>query len=208
MWNLLTGHNPTSFRSSTVDLKGLSQGSHFFHSGKNWLVRLVKLSTALTNDAIAAGEVLCWKDPENYIVTNDVSDSFNATTPYAAGIALGAASESGATTSTDSWVFILTRGIYTAVKTDGGDDIVECDLLMASASVDGGADRLLINTTSIADPADTPASADALRDDLVTNTLANIRSVLNRMMLSCIGFALDDDVDASNTVSVFVDIKL
>lgn len=208
MWNMLTGHNPLTFRSSTADLKGLVAGAHYFHSGKNWLVRLVKLSTALTGDAVANGQVLVWEDPENYIVTNTVASGFNTTTPYAAGIALGSLSESGASTSTDSWIFALTRGYHSAVVTDGGNDIAEGELLMASASANGGCDRLLINTTSIANPTDTPASADALRDDLVATTLANIRTVLNQMMLSCIGFAIDDDIDAADTVAAFIDIKL
>jgi hypothetical protein len=46
---------------------------------------------------------------------------------------------------------------------------------MADARTDSG--ESAITLSSIADPADTPADADALRDDLVANTIADIRTV-------------------------------
>ena len=53
----------------------------------------------------------------------------------------------------------------------------------SAARVDSGEDTVTLTgvTTAITDPADTPATADALRDDLVTNALSEIGTALGNL---------------------------
>lgn len=207
-------YEPDRFYTSTHNLTkyNLVKGRIYEdRNGDKW--RLMKLGTALSTST-ANGQSLVSKDPESWIVTNDVSDSFDTTYPRPSGIVTGVFSSSGTATDADSglvnndkWVLLLIRGVHTAVKTDGGNDIVEGDILMPSASVDGGVDRLLFGTTQIANPADSPATADALRDDLVTNALAQIRASFEFQVKCAFAFALEADVDATDVVKAFINLR-
>lgn len=45
--------------------------------------------------------------------------------------------------------------------------------------IDLNAQKLRVFTATITDPADAPASADALREDLVSNTIPSIETILS-----------------------------
>lgn len=202
--NDFAAYNPATFYGTTNNYikKGTPRNRVFTDSnGFRW--RVAKLSTALAGGVTAAGQILVVEDPENFIVTNDVSAGFSATVPIAAGLCTGVFSQSGATDDTDKWVLLLVEGIYNTAKTDGGDDIVEGDLLVPSTTVDGTFDRLAFSG-AITDPGDTPASADALRDDLVANTIPSIETLFSRLAYSVCAWALDDDVNADDTVKIFI----
>lgn len=103
----------------------------------------VKVGQALTNDALAANEVLSLKSATEFEVTNDVSTSLEATYPIFAGRANSAAPESTASNTTYAWVQIAGFG---TLKTDGGDDIAIGELVTVDETVDGACDRVADNT--------------------------------------------------------------
>lgn len=208
-------YDPARFATSTHNIArfGLTKGRTYEDkNGDRW--RLLKLGTALANDTTAAGQILTHLDPENFSATNDVSTGFDASFPRPAGIVHGVFGNSGTATdaasglvNNDLWVLLFVFGVYEAAKTDGGNDIAEGDLLMPSTSADGGLDRLLVTTTTIPDPADSPVSQDALRDDLVANVLTGIRNMFKYQSLCVVGTALDDDIDATDVVKTLVRIR-
>lgn len=161
-------------------LKGLKAHDVFWdQEGRKF--KLLQLSSTLANDTTAAGEVLVYETTQ--IVTNDVSTGLNTTNPIAAGVVLAAIAESTSAVATNSgakYILVMVEGRFSTVKTDGGDDIVAGDILVADETVDGAVDRLLAAATE---------------------------TDLNIFGKSYVGWALAADVDADNTVDTYVHVR-
>lgn len=199
-------YDPTEWYAPTAQIinKGTRRG-RVFTDAKGYKWQLLKLHTALAGASTVAGRCMYYMDPENYSVTDDQSIAFTigGVNIFAGLCVADGITVSGATTSTDKWMLLLIDGPYDTVLTDGGDDIVEGGQLVLHATTDGAVD-LLTMAGAITDPADTPANVDALRDDLVANTIPSIETLFLKLQYTQVGFAIDDDVDADNTVKAWI----
>ena len=71
----------------------------------------------------------------------------------------------------------LTNMTHDHTDAAGGGDYAWADMALAATQTDAAASEV----HAITDPADTPATADALRDDLVLNTIPSIEAALNAL---------------------------
>lgn len=77
----------------------------------------------------------------------------------------------------DNGIGVDSNGLYVSRKTGYGIDVDSDGLKLKQQAHEADASA----SHSITDPADSPADADALRDDLVTNTIPAIESALNAL---------------------------
>ena len=113
----------------------------------------------------------------------------------------------------DSGLSVDADGLQTVIKADSGLSVDADGLQMAIKANSGlavDADGLQLKQQAhiedaatahtITDPADTPADADALRDDLVTNTIPAIENALDAL-----GTKINSLLDALETAEVLAD---
>lgn len=97
--------------------------------------KYVQLDSSAAN-AAAAGTVLTYKNGYGYVVTDDISASKQN---FVAGVAIG-------TIAKGSYGWIKIWGYYSAVKTNGDDDISKGDALIVDSSTDGTCDSVAAGT--------------------------------------------------------------
>lgn len=133
------GNSPIYFESATFDAfnsstlpPGTKVGQTFQKNGN--VYQVVKMdSSAVT---CAAGHAVAWIDWDDFVVTNDISDTIvNAP----AGVALTAV-------TAGNYCVILVNGTYASVKTDAGDDISANDTLIMDPTTDGSVDSVAAGT--------------------------------------------------------------
>lgn len=98
----------------------------------------VKFLDAVT---YAAGQVLTWASATAFHVTNDRSGG-SSISNRPAGICLAVATQ-------NSFGWILRRGRYSAVVTNGDDDIAVGDALIVATGTDGACDSAAAATTTV-----------------------------------------------------------
>lgn len=140
-------------------------------NGKKY--RFCKFDNGTGNVAAVANKLCYWlpSSTNDFIVTSDESDSKSP-----AGVFNSAPADLG-------FCWVETWGRVTALATDGTDDIVKGDRLIA---LTGGADGVVTRPTVAGA---NPTAAEA------------------RALLRSVGTALADDVDAANTVDAFIDLE-
>jgi hypothetical protein len=102
-------------------------------NGKRY--KFVKYDDGAGNLNAVAGSLVYYKD-NTLVVTRDVSDTDRN---LVAGVAMAAATDG-------KFLWMQTWGRHATVKTDGGDDIVKGDAVIAHATADGDVDRAAQDT--------------------------------------------------------------
>ena len=155
------GPGVTSFNESTL-FAGGQLGMFYEKDGKKY--QLVK--TDSSSNALAANDVVCWIDFDDFVVTNDVSD-ISGTEANAqsqpAGIAL-------ATVTIGNYAWIQVRGPVT-IRTNQDDDIAAGDVLFADGNEDGQCNSTAAGTAPIAIPLAIATAADDDTADTVAAVL-------------------------------------
>lgn len=157
-------------------------GEKFEKGGKTY--RLVQVHTVCISDVIPSNNVLYYVS-EN-VVTNDVSESATGDEDSLAGIAPTLDASVPESTSSATYYMLmqeLVRGDFATVTTNGDDDIVAGDYVIAAG--DGASNSFLVD----------PATPGAPTDGELQALQANVSGRL-------LGVAMAADVDAANTVSI------
>ena len=177
MINILPNVDPATHHYEGDDLAGLSAGQIFTSAdGKRY--KLCKLHTALAGGTTAAGQALVYVT-DGVTVTNDVSASIDNTNPIVAGVVEGVFAQSAGASGSDlKLIYVLIEGPYATVLTSGGDDITAGMMVRVNGSNDGTVLKFV------------PTAGDS----------GEVKASLN----SILGWATADDVDADNTVAVWV----
>lgn len=128
--------------------------------------------------------------PDGEIIDSDSEQQLeNKTFAELTGSKLLASDGSGGLSETDLFGWVEGTSGRISVTDDGDGTITLTVPLKASFGITSDAGGLSLNqqinisnlstSTSITDPADTPADADTLRDDIVANTIPDIESTLD-----------------------------
>jgi len=112
--------------------------------------QLVKVDTSTTT--VIAGTPVVWQDIDSYEVTADISDAEDGS-----GINLPAGVALGSVTAADH-AFIIVNGKYSAVLTNGDDDITAGAALVVDA--DGVVDSVALGTAPTHQPLGYATAAD------------------------------------------------
>lgn len=107
-------------------------------TGKMQIYRYVQFKDAVT---YAAGQVLTFANVTGTAVTNDRSGG-SSVSNRPAGICLMVNTQ-------DEYGFILVQGYYSAVVTNGDDDIAAGDSLIVATGTDGACDSVAAATTTV-----------------------------------------------------------
>ena len=114
----------------------------------------VNFDNGAGNVACAAGNVAYVKTLASYVVTMDISDSLTTKQNGCCGVFVNAI--------TDAYYgWMIVRGPYSAVLTDGGDDIAIDDSCIAHATTDGVVDTTASGTAPVSRIVGTATAADS-----------------------------------------------
>lgn len=113
---------------------------------------------AAADTTVALGTALGFSDKKRQVVSSDTADDFTAN--QVAGVGIG-------TITAEYYGWIQQVGYHGGVKTDAGDDIVDGDTLILSATVDGVVDKVAIGTASTYRPVGVAVADDNDDDDTV-----------------------------------------
>lgn len=157
---------PTKYGSSDDPEKLQALGDVAFFDGKKH--KFVQVHTSCTNDVIAANEVLYHTSTEN-VVTNTLAQAVTNSVNNYAGVAPAlTASVPESTSSITYYMWMQVDGRAT-VKTNGDDDIVAGDYIIASGN--GTCDSALVGATDVARYIGMAAADDVNASDTVAVNL-------------------------------------